>query len=479
MIRVTEVDNFLSDPVIRWADQRLEGRYNKCHAPDSGQFCSGGGGISSTAYKEARKSGGITIDLEGNRPTEGYAYAPNKDTETPIPLNEFTPEDIDNFIDEHYDDLSQKGNHLGLWTQDDTMYLDVTQVGPPTADTIEKAQGAEQLAVFDLKTFTEVPTGKIGSKGYERTGEAADLHSKHQREVEGSAESRSAPGISEVPRREEARTAVSDFYTDPVFNWVRYNECHSPDSGQFCSGSGAGAAGGGGAAESDAGSGGGAPISPEMRRTFGSDAAASIDKAYTTVTTKYPNAAVEGIRTDTVDRFTAETHNNEYFHSVSGDVTSRRESAIIFDPSMADSEALTTAWRQSIADGYHPPAGPDNDAYAAITTHELGHVLEFQRAGDAGIRDMRDQAEKTLRGLWTEHNNTAPEEMQYADFGNWVHEYVSGYAAPYNNWGGGFSAKPNMGEALAEAFQDVEMNGPSANPANVVLHRLLTRGRKF
>src|SRR5512139_1095026 len=30
------------DPVFRWAAERLEGRYNECHSPDSGQFCSGG-----------------------------------------------------------------------------------------------------------------------------------------------------------------------------------------------------------------------------------------------------------------------------------------------------------------------------------------------------------------------------------------------------------------------------------------------------
>src|SRR5512139_3961147 len=38
------IDDFLCDPLIRWAEQR----YNQCHEPDSGRFCSGsgaGGGV--------------------------------------------------------------------------------------------------------------------------------------------------------------------------------------------------------------------------------------------------------------------------------------------------------------------------------------------------------------------------------------------------------------------------------------------------
>lgn len=273
-----EPEPLVCDPVFDWAARRLELldgtqhqriflRYNENH-DESGRFASSDSSgvgsatlerISSKAYDITRAKGGVTIDLEGDQPSEGYAYAPSKDTEKPIPADKLTPEDIDSYIDAHYDELSQEGNHLGMWTEGDNVYLDVSQVGPPDASTIEKAQGANQLAVFDLKTFDTIDIGKMGSRGYERTGKASDLHNQHQGQVKGATESRSATGLSEVSRRAEERTEVSRFYAEPVFAWVRnriwlrYNENHDElgrfaesDSSGGGSEGGSGSSGGGG-----------------------------------------------------------------------------------------------------------------------------------------------------------------------------------------------------------------------------------------
>ena len=102
------------------------------------------------AYEAVKKNGGVTIDLAGHVPSDGYAYAPFKGTEMIVPEDKFTPEHIDRFINQHADELAQAGNHLGMWTQNGNVYLDISRVGDPTTETLAKAQAAHQLAVFDL-----------------------------------------------------------------------------------------------------------------------------------------------------------------------------------------------------------------------------------------------------------------------------------------------------------------------------------------
>jgi len=153
-------------------------------------------------YDTAKANGGITIDLEGDQPSDGYAYAPRKDTEVKILKSEMTPEDIDHYIDTHHELLSQRGNHLGLWEEGDYFYLDVSRVGSPTARTIAGAQANDQLGVYDLKHFATIDIGKIDERGnYARLGKAADLHAEHQRKFAGRDERASGASTSEVPER--------------------------------------------------------------------------------------------------------------------------------------------------------------------------------------------------------------------------------------------------------------------------------------
>lgn len=155
--------------------------------------------VERTAYEVSKMQGGITIDLEGNRPPEGFAYAPNKLTEVSYPTGEFTPEHVDRFIHENMDELSREGNHVGIWEEKGRMYIDISRVGPPTAETIEKAQKADQLGVYDLKNFRTINTGAIDESGrYVRLGTPASVLDKWQGEVGSAVESRSAPGTSEV-----------------------------------------------------------------------------------------------------------------------------------------------------------------------------------------------------------------------------------------------------------------------------------------
>lgn len=149
--------------------------------------------VSGAAYRAVKRSGGVTIDLKGRQPTRGYAYSPSKDTETIIPKSKLRLRDIDNYIDAHYEALSKKGSHLGMWTSDNDVYLDVSYVGPPNAATIAKAQRASQLAVFDLEKFNEIAVGSMTKSGkYRRRNDAASIHHQYRRQVERSDQGRSA-----------------------------------------------------------------------------------------------------------------------------------------------------------------------------------------------------------------------------------------------------------------------------------------------
>jgi len=154
---------------------------------------------------ESRTKGGITIDVGGHQPTKGYAYAPSKGTEVFMPYEDMTVDDVDKYIDDHWDTLSEKGNHVGLWDGGDgNYYLDVSRVGEANAETIAAAQANDQLGVYDLSQPDyergNIDIGTNDPEGhYVKLGEAPDLHDRHQREIQGAGESRSAASLSGPP----------------------------------------------------------------------------------------------------------------------------------------------------------------------------------------------------------------------------------------------------------------------------------------
>lgn len=162
------------------------------------------------SLKGINERGGITIDLAGHQPGEGYGYAPSKTTEKMFEAGTITPEDVDAYIDSHFEELQREGMHFGAWVAEDTkdVYLDVSKVGAANAETLRAAMEAEQLAVWDFGApieLGELNIGRIDEQGkYHRLGKASDLHAEHARQVQRAIESRSAGSTSEVPGRPAA-----------------------------------------------------------------------------------------------------------------------------------------------------------------------------------------------------------------------------------------------------------------------------------
>lgn len=182
-------------PTLTWAHQKFTGPAD-LPTPPSKEV------LSQEVYDTVRANGGITIDLAGNQPHDGYAYAPYKTTEFKVKESEFTPKHVDDYIDAHHAELARKGNNLGMWVQDGYVYLDVSKVGPPTVDTFAKAQAAHQLAVFDLGNFNEIQLGTIDEKGYHSLGAPADLHRQYREQVARADEAGRAGSLAEVPGSE-------------------------------------------------------------------------------------------------------------------------------------------------------------------------------------------------------------------------------------------------------------------------------------
>lgn len=117
------------------------------------------------AFDRIHAQGGVTLDLNGQEPKQGYAYSPYPELAKPVPADTFSPNDIAQYIQNNQQALSQPGNHLGGWMHQGNVILDVAQVGPPTPETVQKAAQAQQKAVFDLASGQEIMTGYEGNEG--------------------------------------------------------------------------------------------------------------------------------------------------------------------------------------------------------------------------------------------------------------------------------------------------------------------------
>lgn len=165
--------------------------------------------LSIDAYERVREGGGVTINLEEGAPSNGFAYAPRKDTEFRVAEADFKPEHIDRYVDSHLEDLAKPGNHLGIWVQDGNVYIDISRVGKPDVSTILEAQAADQLAVYDLGNRREINIGRITNGKYVRIDEAANLYNQYQRQVAGTDQTRSAASVLKVPAGQAASRAAT------------------------------------------------------------------------------------------------------------------------------------------------------------------------------------------------------------------------------------------------------------------------------
>jgi len=167
------------------------------------------GDVALKAYQLTKENGGVTISLEGKQPVEGFVYAPSKETEVVMSNEGFTAKAVGDFENKNAELLKQDGNYVGVWRDGEKIYIDVSRVGEPSAKTLEEAQEASQLGVYDLRTSSTIITGKIENGVYNKTDEATNLFDKYQRENPKAINEGSNAGISKIPSGEGTGTGIS------------------------------------------------------------------------------------------------------------------------------------------------------------------------------------------------------------------------------------------------------------------------------
>jgi hypothetical protein len=108
-------------------------------------------------YNGTVHDGGITISLDGQQPTEGFAHSLDVANEVKIPLDHFTPEDVEHYIRSRYEQLSQPGKFVGTWVSNGTAYLDISQVSLDHDEAYAGARDAQQEAMWDIANSKEIP----------------------------------------------------------------------------------------------------------------------------------------------------------------------------------------------------------------------------------------------------------------------------------------------------------------------------------
>src|SRR5207237_1124185 len=100
------------------------------------------GPVVKTVADETKKNGGATVALDGSQPTKGFIFAPDKATETKVPLEEFNSgAAIEKFAQDHLEELQQPGAHIGSWIDDNGVpTLDISHVVDDKLDALVRAR---------------------------------------------------------------------------------------------------------------------------------------------------------------------------------------------------------------------------------------------------------------------------------------------------------------------------------------------------
>lgn len=112
-----------------------------------------------------KANGGITVNLAGAEPHQGFAFAPSKATELKMPLSQLDAAAVRAYTAKWWNSLREDGAHIGGWKSGNDAVLDISTVQKDELDALVRAKIARQDAIYDLGSGTEIPTD-VGLKKY-------------------------------------------------------------------------------------------------------------------------------------------------------------------------------------------------------------------------------------------------------------------------------------------------------------------------
>jgi hypothetical protein len=108
-------------------------------------------------YEKALEGVGSTINLHGESPSTRFGFAPDLVTQTPFPLETFSPADVEAFIARFSDRLREPDKFVGSWIQGDEIIMDVTEGSDDYQTAYERAWNGHQQSMWDSQINDEVP----------------------------------------------------------------------------------------------------------------------------------------------------------------------------------------------------------------------------------------------------------------------------------------------------------------------------------
>jgi hypothetical protein len=120
--------------------------------------------------------GGFTYNPRtDSEPKRGYAVAAHPERGEIHAEEGFSAEDLRAFRDRNADLLTNPRLHIGAWTDEGKIYLDIVEVEPNRRVARKLGRERNQIAIYDLKTGTEIRTGGTGYAEGQAEAATADL----------------------------------------------------------------------------------------------------------------------------------------------------------------------------------------------------------------------------------------------------------------------------------------------------------------
>lgn len=122
-----------------------------------------------------KENGGLSVNLkDGSEPTKGFMVAKGKKFAAIVKADEFFDEAkgaeiLSSYMKQHKAEFNNSNNYLGLWhnTEDGQVYLDVSENIQDEAEATSRGRERDQISIWDVANFKEIPTG--GTGGIEKT----------------------------------------------------------------------------------------------------------------------------------------------------------------------------------------------------------------------------------------------------------------------------------------------------------------------